>query len=221
MPDQSAYDFVDVLMFVANLAPMALYFLALGLVNSHSRPYLITCRSDFLLLTCVLMPLMIWPVPALVGSGGWWALGGACVVFAAGFLRLLPGPHTGFVVYNVSEAQCIRMLREAISRLGWSGQWDAGGSIWRSERDDLVIKLSKLAPLRNVTLQVQVRTPADFSRVADLGRVLHERLSNVQQLPSTMGAALVVIGVALLILPMWMVGRHIDDMVDAMSHLFG
>ena len=36
-----------------------------------------------------------------------------------------------------------------------------------------------------------------------------------------MGACLVMLGVGLMIIPMWMVSRHIDDLVDAMSHLFG
>jgi hypothetical protein len=36
-----------------------------------------------------------------------------------------------------------------------------------------------------------------------------------------MGACLVVLGVGLLIIPMWMVGRNIDALVDAMSWLFG
>ena len=35
------------------------------------------------------------------------------------------------------------------------------------------------------------------------------------------GACLVILGVGLMILPMWTVGRHIDDLVDAMSYLFG
>ena len=47
------------------------------------------------------------------------------------------------------------------------------------------------------------------------------RLGCVAQLPSAMGAGLVLVGLGLMILPMWMMGRHIDDLVDAMLHLFG
>jgi len=43
----------------------------------------------------------------------------------------------------------------------------------------------------------------------------------VEQLPSTTGACLLLVGVALLTLPIWMMGRHIQDVVEAMVHLFG
>ena len=63
----NGYQVVDVLMLVGNVAPVAIYFLTLGLVNSHSRPYLTTSRSDFLSLTIVLIPLFLWPLPGLAG----------------------------------------------------------------------------------------------------------------------------------------------------------
>ena len=36
-----------------------------------------------------------------------------------------------------------------------------------------------------------------------------------------MGACLVMAGAAIMLVPMWMVGTHIDDLVDAMGHHFG
>jgi hypothetical protein len=105
MDTPESYQVVDVLMLVANVAPVALYFLVLGLVNSHARPYLITSRSDFIVLTSVLVPVLMWPVPGFAQAGMIWILVvGLCMALAV-FLWLLPSQHAGFVVYNISESR--------------------------------------------------------------------------------------------------------------------
>lgn len=224
------YPAVDTLIMVANVAPIALYFLILGLVNSHARPYLISSRSDFIALTIALAPVLMWPVPSFVQAGMVWPLIVGLLLAAAAFFLLLPRHDAGFVIYNISEARCMRIVGEAMRRLGLRGRWDGG--TWRSEGDDFRVHLGKVAMLRNVTLHIDAepaRTtdgaaddPAKTSTLVDqLGAELSLRLKSVSQLPSAMGTCLVMIGVAIMIVPMWMVSRHIDDLVDAMSHLFG
>ena len=115
------YQVVDVLLLVGNVAPIALYFLFLGLVNSHSRPYLITSRSDFISLTIVLVPLLLWPVPMFVQSGLWWMLAVRVVLAGGAFFWLLPSPPAGFVAYNIAEAQCPRMREDSVAALRWPG----------------------------------------------------------------------------------------------------
>ena len=66
--------FRELLQVIINLAPIAVYFLVLGLVNSLARPMLVDARSDFLVLTLVFVPVMVWPVPFLVGNGLWWVV---------------------------------------------------------------------------------------------------------------------------------------------------
>jgi len=224
------YPAVDTLIMVANVAPIALYFLILGLVNSHSRPYLISSRSDFIALTIALAPVLMWPVPSFVQAGMVWPLIVGLLLAAVAFFLLLPRHDAGFVIYNISEARCMRIVGEAMRRLGLRGRWDGG--TWCSEGDDIRVHLGKIAMLRNVTLHVEdvpsrtddVGSGSDGLKstlVDRLGVELALRLRSVSQLPSAMGACLVMIGVAILIVPMWMVSRHIDDLVDAMSHLFG
>ncbi|MEE8386621.1 MAG: hypothetical protein V3S01_11975 [Dehalococcoidia bacterium] len=213
------YQVLDVLMLVGNTAPIALYFLVLGLVNSHSRPCLITSRTDFLTLTCVLMPVLLWPLPALVRSDLAWLLLLGLLLVVALFFWMLLTTGTGFVIYNISEVRCIRLLEGALRHLGMTGHWV--GQTWRADSGALCIHLRKFALLRNVTLHVEAPGPQASRLVGELGAELDRRLASVAQLPSTMGACLVVIGVGLMILPMWMVGRHIHDLVDAMSHLLG
>ena len=213
------YQVVDVLMLVGNVAPIALYFLVLGLVNSHARPCLITSRGDFVALTCALMPVLLWPVPTFVRSGMAWLLVVGLIVAAALFIWLLVTCGPGFVIYNISQARCTSLLDDVLRRLGLSGTWS--GNSWQANDGSLTIHLRRFALLRNVALHVDAHDRDAAGLVSELGAELDRGLASVAQLPSSMGACLVLIGVSLMILPMWTVGRHIHDLVDAMSRLFG
>lgn len=213
------YDVVDVLMLVGNLLPLAVYFLVLGLVNSHARPCLITSRSDFVALTGVLVPLVLWPVPDLVRGGHFLVLVAGLIVAAGIFLYMLPGGSAGFVVYNLTRSRCARALEQAAADLGLSGQWL--GSTWRADGVDLAVELREFSLLSNVALHVEADSETARRWTPALGEAMNRRFESAYQLPSAMGAGLVVAGLTLMIVPMWMVGRHIDDLVDAMSHLFG
>jgi hypothetical protein len=214
-----AYQVTDVFILVGNIAPLALYFLILGLVNSHSSPCIVSSRADFVSLTTVLAPVLLWPLPALVGAGRWWllALGLGCAV--AVFVWLLRRTGEGFVIYNISEARCMSIVERGLARLGMAGTWD--GPNWHGENGDVIIRVNKFALLRNVSLQIEAIT-GDSGRVTqDLCRTMEQDLAEVSQLPSTMGACLVVVGLGLFLLPMCMVGRHIHDIVEVVSSIFG
>lgn len=210
---------VDVLMLVGNIAPIALYFLVLGLVNSHSRPYLTTSRADFVMLTCALTPVLLWPVPTFVRSGMSWLLVVGLLLAAVLFTWMLLTTGRGYVIYNISQATCVRLLEASLRRMGLTGSWN--DRTWEADTGVLAIHLRRFALLRNVALHVEVRDPRAAGFVDELGGELDRGLASVNQLPSTMGACLVLLGLGLMIVPMWMVGRHIQDLVDAMSHLFG
>jgi len=212
-----SYQVVDVLLLVGNVAPVALYFLALGLVNSHSRPYLISRRADFVALTIVLVPVIFWPLPRFIQSGAWWPLIPSGCLLAGLFFWMLPRAGDGFVVYNIAEAKFTRALEGSLAAIGRSGAWE--GKTWRSDCGRLTLHVRGFAVLRNVTLHVEGADAEAFC--CELGGELNYRLASIAQLPSSTGAGLVLIGLALMILPMWTVSRHIDDLVDAMLHLFG
>jgi hypothetical protein len=213
------YQVVDVLLLVGNIAPIALYFLALGLVNSYSHPYLISRRADFVALTSVLVPVLLWPVPGFVQAGYWWALLIAGGLAAATFAWMLPRTGDGLVIYNIAENRCVRLLEDALGAMGFSGAWE--GKTWRSDCGSMAIHVRGFALLHNVTLHLETTGPRAARLFPTLAAQLQHRLSAVAQLPSMMGASLVLVGLVLMIVPMWTVSRHIDDLVDAMSHLFG
>ncbi|MBI5764024.1 MAG: hypothetical protein HZA51_10915 [Planctomycetes bacterium] len=214
----ASYQPADVLMLVGNVAPIALYFLVLGLVNSHSRPYLTTCRSDFVALTTVLVPLLLWPVPALAGTQGWAPLSLAAFAAGLGFWKFLPRASDGFVIYNISEQTGLRLIEQALRAAGLTGEWD--GRQWVSDCGRVTLHVRRFALLRNMSIHVEADESVRQSIVARVGPELERRLSLVSQLPSTMGACLVMLGAGLLILPMWMVSRHIHDLVEAVAGLF-
>lgn len=215
MPDPMDSRALDVLMLVATLAPIAVYFLVLGLVNSHARPFLITGRTDFILLTSVLIPCLAWPIPAFAVSGTWWPLLVGFVMAMSVFLWMLPSAGAGFVIYNLPEARGRRLIAETVRSLGWCGRWV--NDSWRSDDGRRCLHVSAFGPLRNVSIHFEPGTESCEA----LEPALRGRLESMAQLPSNMGVCLVVIAVALLIAPMWAFGRHIHDLVDAMSRLFG
>jgi hypothetical protein len=212
------YQVLDVLLLVGNVAPIAVYFLCLGLVNSHSRPYLISRRADFTALTSVLIPLLLWPIPGFVQIGAWWVLMIGTLVAGAVFFWMLPKAGDGFVIYNISEARCTKVVEGALAALGLHGMWEH--KTWHSDCGRVLLHVRGFTLLRNVTLHIESAPRRDRFQAA-LGGELQHRFADIAQLPSTMGVGLVLIGLALMILPLWTVGRHIDDLVDAMSHLFG
>lgn len=214
-----SYQVVDVLMLVGNILPLAVYFLVLGLINSHAHPCLITSRSDFLALTSVMLPVLLWPVPEFVRAGMYGPLLAGLLIAALVFYYMLPARDAGFVVYNISRSRCLKLFEQASRGLGLRGSWH--DNVWSSEDADLSVELREFSLLHNVALHIDVLREDARPLVHGIGVQLAQRLGSVSQLPSTMGAGLVVVGVMLLIFPMWMVGRHIEDIVDAMTHIFG
>lgn len=213
------YQVVDVLMLVGNIVPIALYFLILGLVNSHSRPCLITSRSDFLTLTCVLLPVLLWPVPEFVRGRMYGPLAGLLLLAIVIFYYMLPKRNAGFVIYNISRRRCADLLDQALTRLHLTGRMN--DDVWLADDGSLRIELREFSLLRNVAIHFEPTDAECELLVPVIGHEIDRRLSTISQLPTNMSAGMVLAGVTLLILPMWMVSRHVDDLVDAMLHLFG
>ncbi len=159
-------------------------------------------------------------MPAFVQSGAWWALAAGVAIAAAAFAYLLPRRNAGFVIYNITEARCVRLLDDSLRVCGRSGAWQ--GHTWIADDSRCEIHVRSFALLRNVSLHVECADSDTANEITHaLYTELHRQLDGFAQLPSAMGAGLVLLGLTLMTLPMWMVSRHIDDLVDAMSHLFG
>lgn len=210
---------ITCLMIFLNVAPIGLYFLILGLVNSHARPHRVSSRADFVALTSVMIPLLFWPIPALVVSRMWWLLAvGLCAAVIA-FVRLLPRRDAGWVVYNLSEGRWRRTLENACRGAGLQGEWS--GRTWREASGAMSLTYNYLSVLRNVSVNVDAASQAARGRADELARRLDEQFLSIEQLPSTSGACLLVLGVMLMVVPLWVLGQHAQDVAATVARLWG
>lgn len=201
------------------LVPVATYFLILGVISSRPHPSLMRARSDFLILTAVFAPILLWRIPALLRQGiaGWAALALVAVVGGYLFCRLLPGRFSGWTVYNISEGRMRRSVERALDALGWT--WRQSGSHYVA--DGVRVSLSGFAFLRSATVHVGRRNaPIDAHRYERLHHALSTELQGHPMLPSASSSCLLLLGVTILIVPLWMMSRHMDAVVELMQRLF-
>lgn len=209
---------VFVFKLVLALGPLAVYFLGLGLVNSQAHPLLIRARVDFVLLAIAFVPVVTAPLVGLVEHGWGWFATGVVVGMMALFFGMLPGRDAGWVMYNVDPRQCRRLFERACRRLGWTAEGDddqlhvAGA--------DLTVRLSGLPWLRNVTVRVGSATGASCGSTRErLMRAIYHETRREATLPSPAGASMVVIGAALLGVPMWYLFHHMGAIVEVVRRI--
>jgi len=209
---------IFLLQVIINLAPIAVYFLVLGLVNSQAHPWMVNARSDFSVLTLVFVPVMVWPIPFLVSNGLWWVVLAGMGFGAAGMIWLMPGRNSGWVVYNIAESHCRRVFEQAAGSLGWDCRWE--GNQVRLPVQGLVVRFSVLPMLRNVTLHLEGVSGKAGEQAADrLRERLELQLSRQALLPSLSGSCMVLVGVVLMMFPLWMMSRHMDAIVELVTRL--
>lgn len=202
---------------VIALGPLAVYFLGLGLVNSQPRPCLVNARADFVWLTLAFLPVIAVPCVAAAQRGLLLVAAAAALSVAVLFFFLLPDRHSGWVVYNIGERRCRRLISRACRRLGWTLA-DVGDQ-QEVHPAGLSISYSAIPWLRNVTVRINTAQGAQRSR-QDLVRAIGEELACEPMLPSAIGASLVVIGAGLLGVPMWFLFRHMDAIVEVARQIF-
>jgi len=206
---------IFLLQVIINLSPIALYFLVLGLVNSQARPWLVNARSDFIILTLVFVPVLVWPIPDLVTGRHWIVLSIGAVVGLWAFLRILPTRGSGWIVYNISESHCRRLFETAIRSLGMDGTWDGNELRLAS----MTIRMTSMPVLRNVSLHVggdETDNEAMFEQIRERFEAL---LAKQALLPSLSGSCMVLMGVMLMIFPLWMMSKHANAIVEVVTRL--
>lgn len=205
---------------ILTIAPIAAYFLTLGVVNSQSRPRLISGRYDFLLLTGTFLPIVFWPLASVSNTYGWHLVLAIALLAGLGLRTVLPHPWKHWVIYNADAAMAGVAVRSALDRLGWQYRQDSP-RIFRLTDRQMRIEITGLGLLNAVNLHVHTdaANPAE-AQLDPLIGALGASLRRYELLPTATGLCLVLIGAGLMIVPMWMMTRHMRDIVEAIERLF-
>lgn len=198
-----------ILKLAMNIAPVALYFMILGLVNSQSRVHVVTLRNDWLAMMMVFLPVLMWPVMFLAGAG--WQLGAMLTLIGGvGILKLSAPPvSSGWVLYNCTLATVRTAMIETLDRLaiGWKVADDRTLMLDGDRR----IELNDFPLLKNVTVKIHAD---DAALLADrLGHTLSQRLEPVVSQPPLSASAMLLCGAAMLIIPLSLMVQHFDAFV--------
>lgn len=207
-----------VLKLALNIAPPALYFVILGLVNSQSRPHLISSRNDWLALIVVFCPVLLYPAVWLA-TGGYYLSSLVAVALAGlGVCFSLPRPQSGWVVYNCSRASVRKALITALERAGV--EYEAvNAELLYLPAYRLELRLSGLSVLKNTTISVVSSRPPE-GLIGRIERRLQMQLDATETLLNPSGPAMLIAGTSMLILPLLMMVRHMDAFVRVVCDLW-
>jgi len=206
-----------VLKLALNIAPPALYFVILGLVNSQSRPHLISSRNDWLTLISVFCPVLLFPALWLA-AGGYYLISVAAVVLVGlGVYFSLPKPKSGWVVYNCSPFCLYKSLLSGLTRSGIDYSVIDSKRI-RLPEHEVEMHLSNLPLLKNTTISLSGQVHESLMRRIE--ERLRTELDKVECNVNPSGPALLVTGTSMLILPLLMMVRHMDAFVRVVCDLW-
>lgn len=197
---------------VTTVAPVALYFLLLGLLNTRRHPQLLSGRQDSALLTLAMSPLLIAPVVYWLGGGLQTALvcGG---VLAAGVWGLSPRDRT-WVIYNLPVSNVLRTAQRILRAMGVATQHTDTGLL--IEESDGGIEISHFPVLRNVTLRC---TGGSEEMWRKFETRLHEQLQHVETQPSPMAVTLLLLATAMIVTPLTLMVHHGPEIVRLLTDL--
>jgi hypothetical protein len=200
------------------VGPLALYFMVLGLLNSQPAARLIDARSDFLMLTACAAPLLLAPAVIVVRQGYEFALLPVLVAAVVMMRALLPRRHSGWVIYNLPRPRAQVLVERCLRELGWA--YRVGEGCLEVPQRGLLIRFSGLPILRNVTCHLSFDRAAERCETAALLRSrLENALARQQLLPSLAGSCLMMLGIGLILLPLWMMSRHSEAIAEVVTRL--
>jgi hypothetical protein len=195
---------------VTTVAPVALYFLLLGLLNTRRHPQLLTGRQDSALLTLAMSPLVIAPIIYWLGGGLQTAL--VCgLVLAAGVWILTPRDRT-WVIYNLPASNVRRTTERIFRSLGVETQSTDAGLRF----EDGEVEISHFPVLRNVTLRL---TGGDGELWQKFETRLQEQLQHVETEPSPMAVTLLLLATTMIVAPMTLMVHHAPEIVRLLTDL--
>jgi hypothetical protein len=197
---------------VTMTAPVAVYFLILGLLHTRRRPQMLTGRVDFALLIASLSPLVFLPAMNYLGGSPLAAVVLA-VCLAAGILLLSPGGRS-WVVYNISPHAARDAVAAALRTMGVD--FARSGEDFLADAGRVIVTVDNFPLLRNATVHLTGgRRPFARSFEAALAR----RLEALECPTSPMAISMLLVAVVMLAAPLAMMAPDVPQIVRLLTDL--
>lgn len=193
------------------VAPVAMYFLVLGLLNSRRRPQILSGRLDFALLIAALSPLLVVPALHVLGVSAT-SVGLAVTAVVCGISLLAPRGGT-WVIYNIAPAQTKRAIRLALRDMGQT--WRMDGDAFELDGGQGCVRVSSFPMLRNVS----VRFSGSQELSGRLGRELSYVLSGMSAETEPAAVALLLVATVMMLVPLAFVANHAGEIVRILTDL--
>lgn len=176
------------------VAPVGIYFLILGLLNSRRHPQLLSGRQDFSLLIVSLGLLFLLPLASYIGLSPAGAVLLALAIAAAVFF-LSPQDRT-WVIYNLPRLEARWAVARCLRKMGIEFTDEAYG--FSLAQNDATVRLSEFPLLRNVTVRLRGGQP-ELAR--QLEHTLEEALAKAPAETSPMALCMMLLATGMLVAP--------------------
>ena len=192
-------------------APVAIYFLVLGLLNSRRTPQVLTGRQDFILMIAALLPAILLPGLEWAGLSLGWSVGVTAVLVAAIALVAPRGPN--WVVYNLPLDQARDAVAETLRAMDLSfTRTEEGFSI---DQPAAKVRLGGFALLRNVSIRLE--GDHDLARRFETQFARTLGASSAQTTPMAM--ALLLVATGMLVTPLALLAHRVPEIVRILTDL--
>ena len=196
------------------VVPLSVYFLYLAWMNSRPHPSVSTGGRDLGMLGFGLAGLVVLgPLGrALVFSGRWWGDASLVAMLVGLVVLTLSDEPSAVIVYNVDQPVLWEALHRALQALSWPYEV-------RTDRVDLpdqqaVLDVRYFRAMRNASVYVR-GGPRHAGLVRRLQQELRRQVATVPTPGRFAGRCFLVVGVALLTLPVYLwLADALDIVVD-------
>ena len=200
------------LQIAAVVAPVSLYFLVLGLLNTRSRPQMLSGRLDFAMLVLALSPLLVCPLLSWA-SQSYLAMAAAAAGGVAAVWLLSPA-QASWVIYNITPAEAVDAVAKALECGGLPFRRSQGEQVFRLPGGQ--VEFSSFSLLRNVTVRM---TGCDHRTAQLFEQALAGRMELLSAQTTPMAMAMLLVATTMLVAPLAMVAPRAVEIVRILTGL--
>ncbi|GEM_PF-1061468 len=200
------------LQIAAVVAPVSLYFMVLGLLNTRSRPQMLPGRLDLAMLVAALSPLVVCPLMSWAGQS--YLAMAAAVAGGVVAIWLLSPARASWVIYNITPVEAVDAVAKALERGDLPFKRRQGEQIFLLPGGQ--VELGSFPLLRNVTIRM---TGCDWRTVHIFEQALAGRIELLSAQTTPMAMAMLLVATTMLVAPLAMVAPRAVEIVRILTGL--